>query len=228
MLGTIVNVGTIILGSIIGVLLNKGIKDSYKNTIMTGIGISVIVIGMAGGMESNNTILVILSVVLGSLIGEALAIQTKLDNLGDKLQGRLGGAESTFSKGFVTATLIFCIGAMAIVGALESGLSGNHTTLFAKSIIDGITAIILASTLGIGVAFSAIPVFLYQGSITLLANYLKDILSQQLVTEMSAVGGILIIAIGINILELKNIKVGNMIPAIFIPIIYFIGVGLLG
>lgn len=227
MLGTIVNVVAIILGSIIGTLLNKGIKDSYKNTIMNGIGISVIVIGISGGIDSNNTILVILSVVLGSLMGELINIQTKLDNLGDGLQNRLGQGDSTFSQGFVTATLIFCIGAMAIVGALESGLSGNHDTLFAKSIIDGTTAIILASTLGIGVAFAAIPVFLYQGSITLLASYVKDIFSEQLVTEMSAVGGILIIAIGINILGLKKIKVGNMIPAIFIPIIYFVFTGTL-
>lgn len=226
MLGTIVNAGAIIIGSLLGILIKNGIKEEYKNTIMDGIGLSVIIIGIMGGIKAQNITLVIGSIVVGSIIGEAIGIETKLNNLGSLMEKSFGRGDSNFSKGFVTATLIYCIGAMAIVGSLESGLMNNHDTLFAKSALDGISAIIFASTLGIGVAFSAIPVFVYQGAITLLASSLKDILTPAVITEMSAVGGILILAIGINILEIKKIKIGNMLPAIFIPIIYSIIVNL--
>ncbi|CAK7025038.1 hypothetical protein CIW83_19760 [Tissierella sp. P1] len=226
MLGTIVNALAIILGSLLGIGVKKGIKDDYKNTIMDGIGLAVIIIGIMGGIKSENIILVIGSIVVGSIIGEVIGIENKLDNLGNFLQDKFGGKDSNFSKGFVTASLVYCVGAMAIVGSLESGIQGNHQTLFAKSILDGISAIIFASTLGIGVAFSSIPVFIYQGSITLLANFIKDLLTVQVVNEMSAVGGLLIMAIGINILGIKKIKVGNMLPAVFIPIIYYILVNL--
>ena len=199
MLGTIVNALAIILGSLLGIGVKKGIKDDYKNTIMDGIGLAVIIIGIMGGIKSENIILVIGSIVVGSIIGEVIGIENKLDNLGNFLQDKFGGKDSNFSKGFVTASLVYCVGAMAIVGSLESGIQGNHQTLFAKSILDGISAIIFASTLGIGVAFSSIPVFIYQGSITLLANFIKDLLTVQVVNEMSAVGGLLIMAIGINI-----------------------------
>lgn len=220
MLGTVVNVVAIIIGALIGILIRKGIKDKYKSIIMDGIGVSVVVIGIMGGIKANNIILIIGSIVVGCIIGEMIDIDLKLEHLGNKMENRFGKGDSNFSKGFVTASLVFCIGAMAIVGSLESGISGNHETLFAKSILDGISAIIFASTLGIGVAFSAIPVFIYQGAITLLANGMKDLLTPDVINEMSAVGGILILAIGINILGIKKIKVANMLPSIFIPIIY--------
>lgn len=220
MLGTIVNSIAIIVGSLLGIGLRKGIKDQYKNTIMEGIGLAVIIIGIMGGIKSENIILVIGSIVLGSIIGERVGIENKLDNLANSLQNKFGGKDSNFSKGFVTASLVYCVGAMAIVGSLESGIQGSHETLFAKSILDGISSIIFASTLGIGVAFSSLPVFIYQGSITLLANFVKELLTPGVVNEMSAVGGILIMAIGINILGIKKIKVGNMLPAVFVPIIY--------
>lgn len=222
MLGTIVNVVAIVVGALLGIAIKKGIKDDYKSTIMDGIGLAVLIIGIMGGIKSQNIILVIGSIVVGSILGEITGIENKLDNLGNSLQKRFGGKDSNFSKGFVTASLVYCVGAMAIVGSLESGILGNHETLFAKSILDGISAIIFASTLGIGVAFSAIPVFIYQGSITLLANSVKSLLTPEVINEMSAVGGILIMAIGINILGIKKIKVGNMLPAVFIPIIYYI------
>lgn len=226
MLGTVVNAVAVIVGALLGILVKKGIKEKYKNTIMDGIGLTVIIIGIMGAIGSENIILVIASIVAGSLIGEIIGIENKLDNLGNSLQNKFGGKDSNFSKGFVTASLVYCVGAMAIVGSLESGIQGNHETLFAKSILDGISAIIFASTLGIGVAFSAIPVFIYQGSITLLANLVKDLLIPEVINEMSAVGSILIMAIGINILGIKKIKVGNMLPAIFIPIIYYVVVNL--
>ena len=228
MIGTLVNFVAIILGSIIGILVKNGIKEEYKKTTMDGVGLTVIVIGLISGIKSENIILVIISIVLGGIIGEAMGIERRLDNLGNKLEKRFGKKDSNFSKGFVTASLVYCVGAMAIVGSLESGLMGDYSTLFAKSILDGISSIIFASTLGIGVAFSAIPVLIYQGVITLLSTYVKDLLTPEVVLEMSAVGGILIMAIGINILEMKRIKVGNMLPGIFIPLMYFILSSILG
>lgn len=228
MLGTIVNSLVIIIGALIGILIKKGIKEDYKNTIMDGIGLAVIIIGIMGGISSNNIILVIGSIVLGGIIGELLGIEDKLNNLGDSLQSKFNSNDGNFSRGFVTASLVYCVGAMAIIGSLESGIQGNHETLFAKSILDGISAVIFASTLGIGVAFSAIPVFIYQGGITLLANFAKDILTPDVIGEMSAVGGILIMAIGINILDIKKIRVGNLLPAIFMPIFFYLLINLVG
>lgn len=222
MIGTIVNSIAIIVGAIIGVIIKKGIKDSYKTTIMDGIGLSVIVIGLMGAIKSENIILVIASIVIGGILGELIGIERKLDNIGNSLQKKLGARDSNFSEGFVTASLIFCVGAMAIIGSLEAGIQGDYNTLFAKSIIDGITSIIFASTLGIGVAFSSIAVFIYQGTITIFANSVKGLLTPEVIREMSAIGGILIMAIGINVLELKKIKVGNLLPAVFIPVIYYI------
>ena len=222
MLGTIVNAATIIIGAGIGLLLKKGIKHSMQATIMDGLGLAVIIIGITGAIKSENIILVIVSLVLGSMLGEAIDIEDKLEKLGQFVQNKMNSNDQNLAKGFVTASLVYCVGAMAIVGSLEAGIQGNYETLFAKSMLDGISAIIFASTLGIGVAFSSVPVFLYQGSITLLANVVKDVFTAPLVTELSAIGGVLIIAIGINLLGLKKIKVGNMLPAILVPIIYFL------
>lgn len=228
MWGSIVNSLAIFIGSLFGVALNKGIKDDYKDTIMNAIGLTVIIIGIMSGIKSENIILVISSLVVGSIIGEAIGIETKLDKLGYGLQKRFGAKDSNFSKGFVTASLVYCVGAMAIVGSLEAGIQGDPSTLFAKSILDGISSVIFASTLGIGVAFSAIPVLIYQGTITILASLIRDVFTPQVINEMSAIGGILILAIGINILDIKKLKVGNMLPAIIIPILYFLGKNIIG
>lgn len=228
MLGTLVNCLSVIGGAILGIVLKNGIKEKYQNTIMDGISLAVIIIGIMGGIKSQNIVLVVVSLAIGSLIGEMIDIESRLDRLGDKAEQLFGKGDSNFSKAFVSATLVYCIGAMSIVGALESGLTGNHQTLFAKASLDGITAIIFASTMGIGTAFSAIPIFIYQGGITLLANYIKDILTPELINEMSAVGGILIMAIGINLANIKKIKVANMLPAIIIPLIYFLVSNIIG
>ena len=228
MLGTIVNSVVVIVGSILGIILRKGINERYKNTIIDGVSLGLLVVGIMGGIKTNNLVLVIISLALGGLIGEAIDIEGGLIKLGKKVEKRFGQGDSYFAKAFVSATLVFCIGAMAIVGSLESGLTGNHETLFAKSTMDGIFAIIFASSLGIGTAFAAVPIFIYQGSITLLAGYLKDILTPELINEMSAIGGILIIGIGINLLNIKKIKVGNLLPAVFIPLIYFFVTNFIG
>lgn len=222
MLGTIVNTVAIIAGGILGVFLTKGIPESYKTTIMQGLGLSVFVIGLSGALETSNILVMISSVVIGTIIGEAIKIEYGLEKLGLWIEGKLGAKEGGVAKGFVTASLVYCIGAMAIMGALESGLTGNHEILFAKALIDGVSAIIFASTLGIGVALSGAAVFVYQGLITITATFMKPFLVESVIAEMSAIGGLLIIGIASNIMEVKRIKVGNMLPAVFIPIIYYI------
>lgn len=223
--GVIANVIAIIIGAFLGLAFKKFIKQSYKETIMDGLAITVMVMGIMNVLESENYIVVIVSVVLGSLIGEILCIEDKINKFADRLSSlfqKNKDEKSTFSEGFVTTTLIFCVGAMAILGSLESGLQGNHSTLFAKAILDGVAAVIFASTLGIGVMFSVGPLFLYEGAIVLGATLIKDFLTPEIITEVSAVGGVLIIAIAFNLLEIKKTKIGNMLPAIILPIIYFL------
>lgn len=226
MLGTIVNVVAIIIGSIFGLLVKNAIKKAYATTIMDGLGVSIMLIGIMSGIKVTNMTLAIGSIVIGAIIGEALEIEERLNDFGNILEKSFGRGDSNFSKAFVTTSLLYCIGAMAIVGSLESGLINDHTTLFAKSILDGVAAIIFASTMGIGVIFSALSVFIYQGSITLLANSLRGVLTPEVINEMSAVGGILILAMSLNHLGIKKIRIGNLLPAMFMPIIYFIVVGL--
>jgi uncharacterized membrane protein YqgA involved in biofilm formation len=220
-LGTVVNAIAIVAGSLIGLLFRGGIPQAYNQTVMQAIGLAVILIGFKGALKGENFLLIILSLAIGAVLGEGLKIEAHLERLGQWLQRRFAVAGDGIARGFVTASLLFCVGSMAIVGALESGLSGDHQTLFAKSVLDGITAIIFASTLGIGVIFSAAAVFLYQGLITLTASSMREFLVPETIRQMTAVGGLLIIAIGINILEIKRIRVGNMLPAIFLPLAYF-------
>ena len=225
MLGTIVNALAIIAGSIIGLLFSKGIPEHYKVTVQNGVGLSVVLIGLKGALIADNLLVVIIAIVIGALCGELIGIENRLEQLGDFLERLVakkdGAAEGTFAKGFVTASLVFCVGSMAIVGSMESGLTGNHQTLFAKSVLDGVTSIIFASTMGLGVIFSAVAVFLYQGAITLTAVFMKSFLVETTIREMSSTGGLLIVAIGLNMLGMTRIRVGNMLPAIFMPLVYF-------
>lgn len=224
MLGTIVNSLAIVGGSLIGLFFKKGIPEKYNDTVMKSLALSVILIGMLNALKAQNILLLIFSLTIGSILGELLKIEDNLEKLGDYIESKFKGSfldnDSSISKGFVNTSLIYCIGAMSIMGALESGLSNNHETLYAKSVLDGISSIAFTSSLGIGVLFSAIPVFLYQGFITISASFMKQFLISSVITDMSAVGGLLIVAIGFNILEFKKIKVGNMLPAIFIPLIF--------
>ena len=222
MLGTIVNAVAIILGSILGLTFKGGIGDSYKETVMNAVGLAILLIGIIGAIKTQDLLLLIFSLVIGSLIGEFLNVEGKLDRFGDYIESKVSSKEGSISKGFVTASLLYCVGSMSIVGALESGLMGNHQTLFAKSVLDGIISIIFASTLGVGVLLSSISVFIYQGAITIAASLIKTLLTDSLILEVSAVGSVLIMALGINMLEIKKIKVGNMLPAIFIPFIYYL------
>ncbi len=222
MLGTIVNCLTIIAGSLVGMIFRNGIPEKYNQTVMQAIGLAVILIGMKSALGCNDLLIIIISLAAGSLIGELIGIENYLEKLGNFLETKFSKTSSSFSTGFVTASLMYCVGSMAIVGSLESGLTGNHDTLFAKAALDGIVGIILSSSLGIGVLFASIPVLLYQGSITLMAGLLKPLLVPAVISQMSAIGGLLIVALGLNMIRDKKLRVGNMLPAIFIPLIYFI------
>jgi uncharacterized protein len=226
LLGTIVNTIAIIAGSLFGLLLKGGIPKRYSTTVMHAMALAVIAIGLKGGLASSDLLLMIFSLAIGSALGEWLRIEDGLAHLGGWLERRMSASGGDFSKGFVAASLLFCVGSMAVVGSMESGLTGNHQTLFAKSVLDGIASVVFASSLGIGVLFSAFSVLCYQGAITLTASLVKPLLVPEVIAQMSAVGGLLIAAIGINLLEIKKLRVGNMLPAIFIPLIYHVGVAL--
>jgi uncharacterized membrane protein YqgA involved in biofilm formation len=227
MTGTLVNAAAIIAGGLIGLGLQKGIQARYKNTIMQAISLTVILIGIRSALNASDLLGVIVCMALGSLMGEAMGIEDRIEALGSRVEKRYSrSSNGGFAKGLVTASLVFCVGSMAIVGSLESGLTGNHETLFAKSLLDGITSVVFASTFGAGVIFSAVPVLVYQGAITLGASMLKPFLTGNVIAQMSGVGGLLIAAIGINMLEVARIRIGNMLPAIFLPLVYFMVVQL--
>ena len=224
MLGTIVNALAILGGSLLGLLFSKGIADNYKEIILSGVGLSVLLIGVKSALVSNDLMVVIFSVIIGALLGEWWQIEKKLEALGAFLEKKVTTKSSdtkSFARGFVTASLVFCVGSMAIVGSLESGLTGNHQTLFAKSVLDGVTSVIFASAMGLGVMFSAAAVFLYQGLITITAVFMKSFLVPETIAQMTSVGGLLIMAIGMNMLKITAIRVGNLLPAIFLPLVYF-------
>jgi uncharacterized membrane protein YqgA involved in biofilm formation len=221
LLGTIVNSSTIIIGAIIGVIIKKGIPERINDTILKGLALGIMVYGISEGIKTGNLIIVLASLVLGGIIGEIIDIDKKLENLGTFIEGKFKNKGGNISQAFVTTSLMYCIGAMAITGALQSGLQNDHTTLYAKSLIDFVVSIIFGSTLGIGVALSGISVFIYQGSITLLAALLKTLLQDPVIREMTAIGGILIAGISLNMLGLTKIRLANLLPAVFIPIFIY-------
>jgi len=222
MLGTLVNIVTVIVGSGFGLLLRKGIPQRLTDSVMKAVALCVIYIGIDGCLEGNKTLVAIVSLALGALIGELLRLDDRINSLGEKIEKKVSknnSGENTIAKGFVTASLLFCVGAMAIVGSLESGINGNHEILFSKSLLDLITSFILATTLGIGVMFSAAFVFVYQGTITVLAQFVGTYLNAVVIAEMTCVGSILIIALGLNMLGVTKLKIMNYIPAVFLPIL---------
>jgi len=221
MLGTIVNVVAVIVGTTIGCLLRHAIPEKIQKVIMQAIGLGVVAIGLSSAILTENFVLFIVSLALGAVIGKGIGIENGLESLGDKLQKRFAGSGNTVAEGFVTATLIFCVGSMTILGSIQSGLTGNHELLFTKSILDGIVSVILASTLGWGVGLSAIIILLLQGGLTLAASLVAPFMTADVTRELSAVGGAIIIGIGINLLDIKKIHVGDMLPAILIPPVYY-------
>ncbi|MGI6328202.1 MAG: DUF554 domain-containing protein [Dethiobacteria bacterium] len=213
--GTLVNTFAIIIGAVVGVIMGRIIPKRINDISHAGDWAgSVLLIGLQMALQSRQVLLLIFSLVIGGIVGELLRLEEKLLDLGKKIGHRVGGGQSRVARAFVYSALLYCVGAMGITGSLESGLMGQHQILYAKSAIDGISAIIFASTMGVGVAFSALPVLFYQGSIVLLARWASFFLSETIIIELSAVGGLLIVGIGLNLLQIKNLKIGNLLPAL--------------
>ncbi len=223
MLGTLVNTAAVLVGSCIGLLFRKGLPERFGQVIMKGLGLCVMYIGIKGALKGENEIIAILSVAVGAVIGELLRLDERLEKLGGWIERKCKKREddkTSVTEGFVSASLLFCVGAMTILGSLESGISGDHSTLFLKSILDFTCSIIYASTLGYGVLFSAATVLVIQGSITLLAGWIAPVLTETVILEMSCVGSILIIGLALNMLGITKLKMMNYIPAIFLPLLF--------
>ncbi|GAA0467767.1 DUF554 domain-containing protein [Alkalibacillus silvisoli] len=220
LLGPIVNGIGIIIGTLFGLFFSR-IPERFKETIMSGIGLTVIIIGLSMGLASDRIIVILLSLLTGAVIGELFDLDEKLNRLGAYIEAKFnkdGKNESKISEGFVTASLIFVIGALAVVGALDSGLRGDHEILYTKALIDGFVALVLTTTLGIGVIFSAVPVVLYEGGIALFATQIDKFIPEDLlelfIEDMTATGGLLIVAIGLNLLKITQIRVANLLPSL--------------
>ena len=218
-----VNCAAIIAGCAVGLILKKGFPEKWQETIMYGVALCIFLIGVEMAQKSQNAVLIIASVVTGSVIGEMLDLDGKLNRFGAwaerKILGEQRQASGTFGRAFVSASLLFCIGAMAIVGSIEDGLTGNHQILFAKATLDCILSIIFSANMGAGVALSALPVGLYQGSITLLASWMQSILTPEIIREVSATGGVLMMSIGIVQAKLARIRLANQIPALPVAVL---------
>ncbi len=232
-LGTIVNSLAVIVGCVLGLFIKKGLSERFENIIMKALGLSTVFIGASGVLcglltiengvlSTKGTMLMIFSLVIGSIVGEGIRIEEKLESIGEKLKKAVGADKGSgrFVEGFVTNTLVICVGAMAIVGSLNDGLFRDPSILYAKAILDGVIGLVFASTLGIGALFAVVPMAIYQGSITALAHFIEPYLTDVMVSDISYVGSVLIFAIGINLAFGKKFKVGNMLPAIVIPVVY--------
>ena len=216
--GALVNFATVVAGTLVGLVAGKFLNERIRTATMNAVALVVIGIAVPGLMTSTKPLVPILSLVIGTVIGEALDIDRAVNRLGDRLQEKFKG-RSKITEGFVTGTLVFAVGAMTIMGSLDSGLKNDHTILIAKSVIDGISSIIFASTLGIGVAFAGISVFVVEGSITLLASLVAPLLTEVVVNEITFVGSLLILGISGNLLGITKLKLLNMMPAVFLPIL---------
>ena len=219
MIGVLVNTATVIIGSLIGLVFNKGIPTKYTNAIMTGIGLCTIYIGISGTLKGENALILIISIVLGVAIGTGLDIDKRINSLGEFIEKRLkkeGDDSASIAQGFITASLLFCIGAMTIVGSLNAGLRGDNEMLFTKSVLDLISSTVLSASLGIGVLFAAAFVLVFQGSIVLLAQFLQPVMTDSAIAEMTCAGSLMILALGLNLIGITKIKVANYLPALII------------
>lgn len=222
MKGLIINLVAILIGGLSGNFVGAKLSSKYKDQIMSGLALSILVVGMESALKGENFIQIILAMVLGLAIGTYLDIESRIEGLGNRIQKVVNKKEgdTTFVEGFVSASLILCVGSLTIIGALNAGLMGDNSLLITKSVFDGITAFILASTLGIGVMFSGLPLIIYEGAIFFLARFLKDFFTPAIMANINGVGGILILAIGFNMLRIRDFKSANMIPAIFLGILF--------
>ncbi len=231
MLAVLVNVVTVLLGSAIGLLFRKKIKESFVKAVISALALVTILIGVTSAIKTADILCVIVCMALGTILGELIRIDDGIENAGDFIKKKLfknkvnengESTENRFAEGFVTACIVFCVGSMTIMGSFEAGISGNNSIIYAKSALDFVSSMMFAAAMGFGVPFAALFVLVFQGALTLLAGVLAPFISATIVTEMSAIGGVILIGMGINMLELsdKRIKVANMLPAVFLPLLY--------
>jgi len=220
LLGTIANVAAIAAGVVVGLAVRRGISEKIQTTIMQGLGLVVLLVGLKMAWQTQNEIILILSLAAGAVLGGYIDIENKLNAFGKWLENKVGSRRRGVSKAFITASLIYCVGAMTIMGSIEDGLTGEPKILYIKSMLDGIASIIFTVAMGVGVILSIIPVFIIQGSITLFAESIKEILTDNMVAEMNAVGGLLIVGIAINLLGIKKINVVNLLPAVPLVLLF--------
>lgn len=227
MTGTLVNTAAVLVGGIAGTSLGSGLSDRIRETVITGMSLVVVALGMKMALETSSILIVLASITLGGITGEILHLQRHLDSLGNFLERKISKypflSRGKFSQGFVTASLVFCVGPMTILGSIQEGLSGDSSLLMVKSVLDGFTAIAFASVMGMGVAFSALIVLIVQGSLTLGSSLFNQILSQAMISELTATGGVIMLGIAVHMLELKRIRLANFLPALVIaPLIVWI------
>lgn len=225
MLAVLVNAVTVLLGSAVGLVFRNKISEKFTKAVITALALVTLVIGIASAIKSADILCVIISMALGTVIGELLRIDDGIEGAGNFIKAKLFKgkiAENRFAEGFVTACIVFCVGSMTIMGSLEAGINGDNSIIYAKSALDFVSSMMFAAAMGFGVPFAALFVLVFQGGLTLLAGFLAPVLSPVVVTEMSAVGGVILIGMGINMLALREerIKVANMLPAIFLPLAY--------
>lgn len=216
MLGTLVNAGAVVAGSAAGLLIHTRLPKRVTGIVFQAIGLFTLVLGVQMALKTDNLLIMIFSLVLGAIAGELLGIDAGVRRFGDWLRRRLGSQHGNFSEGFVTAFLLYCMGSMTVLGAIEEGLGGSPDLLLAKSVLDGFSSIALAAGLGIGVMFSALPLLLYQGGLTLAAGSLQHVLSDPVINEVTAVGGVVLLGLGVSILEIREIRVLNLLPSLLV------------
>jgi len=216
MIGTLVNFGAVIVGSTIGLIIHRNLPKRYVQLVFQIMGLFTLVLGFKMALEGQQLLIIIFSLILGGLLGEVLKIDEWINSLGDKVKRLTKSKNDSFTEGLITAFLLFCVGSMTILGAIEEGMSGNPELLLIKSLMDGISAVALTVAFGIGVMFSAIPLLIFQGGLTLLASFAGEFINPVYITEVTATGGIILIGLGLNLLEIKKIKVVNLLPAMLI------------
>jgi uncharacterized protein len=222
--GTLINVGTVLAGTLLGILLGSRLPERVRETVMHSLGLVTLLVGVAQGLEAfrppltdltRGAVLIVLgSVLVGGVIGELLGIERGLDRVGEMLKARFGRGQARFTEGFVVASLVFCVGPLTIVGSIQNGLTGDYQLLAIKSLLDGFAALAFASALGWGVGFSALTVLVYQGTLSLSATAAADAFSESMIAAMSAVGGVMILGIGLRLLDLRQVRVANLLPAL--------------
>lgn len=221
MLGTLVNAVAVLVGSTLGVLLRRRIPKGMEDILMQGLGLAVLVIGWQMARESHNVVLLILSMTIGGVLGQLLSIEAGLERLGTWAEARLGAREegSTFARAFVSSSLLFCVGPLTILGAFQGGLGQPPLLLYTKSVLDGVSSVAIGAALGPGVFLSAVTILLYQGALTLLASSAQMVMTPDVTREFSATGGLLVLGVGINLLGLRPIRVGNLLPALLVVVV---------